>query len=223
MESDFLPATDGLFLGETTTPRRWDASKLINLVETQIPVLTDAKYPNALLLDGSRAMTGNLNLGGKLLDFGDNVVLRLGVADNSVRITDKLNTVYRPLYCAMISIEKMYSTANNFIFRTNTETGKGIVSFQSFNGTDWLEAARLGTLNQFDATFHIPRAGDITLLDDKFLKIGKDSDGTLPTPDASYRGKMIRVEGSVGVADEVYICKWNGTAYKWFKINMTEI
>jgi len=29
--ADFSPATDGLFLGETTTPRRWDGSKLINL------------------------------------------------------------------------------------------------------------------------------------------------------------------------------------------------
>jgi len=29
--SDLLPATDGLFLGETTTPRRWDGSRLINL------------------------------------------------------------------------------------------------------------------------------------------------------------------------------------------------
>ena len=29
--SDLLPAVDGLFLGETTTPRRWDGSKLINL------------------------------------------------------------------------------------------------------------------------------------------------------------------------------------------------
>jgi hypothetical protein len=29
--ADFIPATDGLFLGETTTPRRWDGSKLINL------------------------------------------------------------------------------------------------------------------------------------------------------------------------------------------------
>jgi hypothetical protein len=29
--SDLLPSVDGLFLGETITPRRWDGSKLINL------------------------------------------------------------------------------------------------------------------------------------------------------------------------------------------------
>ena len=62
----------------------------------------------------------------------------------------------------------------------------------------------------------IPRAGDITFLDDKFLKIGKDSDGTLPTPDASYRGKMIRVEDATG--DKVYICEWNGSAFAWRQI-----
>jgi len=32
MESDLLPATDGLFLGQTTTPRRWDGSKLTGIM-----------------------------------------------------------------------------------------------------------------------------------------------------------------------------------------------
>jgi len=32
-------------------------------------VIPDSAYPNALLLDGSRAMTGDLNLGGKRLSL----------------------------------------------------------------------------------------------------------------------------------------------------------
>jgi hypothetical protein len=50
--SDLLPATDGLYLGETTIPRRWDGSRLINLSGSQMP--------DVLLLNGSREMTGDL-------------------------------------------------------------------------------------------------------------------------------------------------------------------
>lgn len=65
----------------------------------------------------------------------------------------------------------------------------------------------------------IPHAGDITLLDDKFLSIGKDSDATLPTPSAGYRGKMIRVEGGEGEADHAYVCrKLADETYEWTQL-----
>ena len=57
-----VPIIDGAFLGETTTPLRWDGSKLINLAADKIASgqLADARFLNALLLGGSRAMTGHL-------------------------------------------------------------------------------------------------------------------------------------------------------------------
>lgn len=45
--SDLLPATDGLFLGESTTPRRWDASRLINLPATKNFLASDLIYLTA--------------------------------------------------------------------------------------------------------------------------------------------------------------------------------
>jgi hypothetical protein len=69
------------------------------------------------------------------------------------------------------------------------------------------------------AYLEISKAGDVTFLDDKFLKLGKDSDGSLPTPSSSYRGKMIRVEGSVGEADKLYVCmKSASDAYSWVQV-----
>jgi len=57
------------------------------------------------------------------------------------------------------------------------------------------------------------------IVDDKFLKVGKDSDGSLPTASASYRGKMIRVEGGAGVADKLYICLKSAVdTYSWVQV-----
>jgi len=60
------------------------------------------------------------------------------------------------------------------------------------------------------------QTADLEVLNDKFIRIGKDSDGSLPTPSVDYRGKMIRVENATG--DKVYICEWNGSAYVWREI-----
>jgi len=56
-------------------------------------------------------------------------------------------------------------------------------------------------------------------VDDFFLKVGKDSDAVLPTPGAGYRGKMIRVEGSEGEADALYVCrKLADESYEWTQL-----
>jgi hypothetical protein len=61
--------------------------------------------------------------------------------------------------------------------------------------------------------------GDIDIPADKFLKIGKDSDGSLPIADSSYRSKLIMVEGGVGVADKIYQCLKSATdTYSWVQI-----
>jgi len=60
---------------------------------------------------------------------------------------------------------------------------------------------------------------DLIMTDDRFLKIGLDSDGELPTPDETYRGKMIRVEGGPGEADKLYVCmKAADESYSWVQI-----
>jgi len=86
------------------------------------------------------------------------------------------------------------------------------------NGSIWLTiAAAVGGTD--NAYLRIDRAGDITFLDDKFLKVGKDSDGALPAASASYRGKMIRVEGGSGTPDRLYMCmKKADDSYEWTQV-----
>jgi len=61
--------------------------------------------------------------------------------------------------------------------------------------------------------------GNLVAADDTFIKPGKDSDGSLPTADASYRGKMIRVEGGAAVADKLFMCmKKADDTYAWVQI-----
>jgi len=55
--------------------------------------------------------------------------------------------------------------------------------------------------------------------DDCYIQVGRDSDGSLPTPSSYYRGKMIRVEGGAGVADKLYCCmKKADDTYAWVQI-----
>jgi len=76
-------------------------------------------------------------------------------------------------------------------------------SLDAFSGSGFVQVARL--LSDSGGNVEISRAGDVTLLDDKFLKVGRDSDGVLPAPGAAYRGRLIRVEGGVGVADALFV------------------
>jgi len=169
MESDFLPATDGLFLGETTTPRRWDGSKLINLKNSQITYDSDivTSYNIKLLFGGNFW---------RIMNDSDNIAFRW---INETTPYFELSRSFGAILCYRDLVPLLSCCL-------------GSEGYPFWNL--WLGS---------------------------YLRLG--SVASLPTPDVSYRGKMIRVEGSVGVADEVYICKWNGTAYKWFKINMTEV
>jgi len=91
----------------------------------------------------------------------------------------------------------------------------GLLYFSSYQGGgNYINHCTMG-----DEGFSILRAGNIDFLDDKFLKIGKDSDGALPAASSTYRGKMIRVEGGAGVADKLYVCmKSASDAYSWAQV-----
>jgi hypothetical protein len=70
-----------------------------------------------------------------------------------------------------------------------------------------------------DYRFEISRAGDITLINDCYLKPANKADSTLPTPDSTYRGKIIRIEGGTGVADKLCVClKKSDDSYGWFDL-----
>lgn len=193
-----------------------------------------------LPIDGSRAMTGDLlpsvdglflgevatpkRWDGSKLFFGQDGVLfthptytpnlRLKIVYyDTLRLCHKDYDSY--LYdfeCRAIRPTLLIPSASPFDF---SPWAGGIMRFIYEGQT---AAEYYGALHQFS----IPLAGDISLKDDKFIKIGKDSDGTLPTASADYRGKMIRTEGTGGSReDELWICMYDGAAYTWKKVTLT--
>jgi hypothetical protein len=68
------------------------------------------------------------------------------------------------------------------------------------SGKSWLNTAEGGTVY-----------GDVNF--GGYIQVGKSA---LPTASATYRGKIIRVEGATGVADVCYICMKSATdTYSW--------
>jgi len=60
----------------------------------------------------------------------------------------------------------------------------------------------------------------VTLVGDLYFGLGKVD--PLPTPSATYRGKMIRTEGTGALGeDELWHCIWDGSAYAWKKVTLT--
>jgi hypothetical protein len=204
--NQLAPGSDGQFLGETLTPRRWDGSRLINLSGSQMA--------DVLLLDGTRTMTGNLDVGTKGL-----VTTNLGIYEftsTMLMVRNRANTAWRDLGVSSLSFRTAYGgfgcNASPIYFAANAASG-GVVYFRTYYPTTY-DVAKF-----VDGYFQIMRSGDIDLIDDKFIKIGKDSDGTLPTASADYRGKMIRVEGGAGVADTLYVCmKKADDTYAWIPV-----
>jgi len=88
-----------------------------------------------------------------------------------------------------------------------------------FAGADVLieQVLIVDTINERTAGAGILSLADFSFKDDRFLKIGRDSDGILPTPSADYRGKLIRIEGGVGEADQLLSCRKKADdTYEWF-------
>jgi len=246
-----LPAFDGLFLGEDITPRRWDGSKLINISGSQIP--------DVLLLNGSRAMTGDLTLGSYGINFSNTRTreLNLGGGVYAVTFRNLADTAYAYLQCLGVKIWEFDWQGINNYFRASTgkvfytggdpplvlatqdgTNAKWILDrcgeihmlaneriyWDSYPGgyKDYIDYDYINDLFRFyiglNLIFSLDSAG-IVMPDDKFIKVGKDSDGILPTADSSYRGKMIRVEGGAGVADKLYMCmKSAADTYSWVQI-----
>jgi len=109
--------------------------------ETDIPVLTDAKYPNALLLDGSRAMTGALNLddkgiklgaGTSLWEYLDDWVV-VGYADHINEYAWRKNLALNQVNASTVAMSYMLALTDFFRIDTRANVGS-YVSLRSWDG-----------------------------------------------------------------------------------------
>lgn len=191
--------------------------------ETAVPVLKDAKYPNALLLDGSREMVS-----GKKISWavGANPHPYITNWNPFGAVYDESIYFFTWNYCTFAGTS-FYFNALEAIFNLSSikfgKDGQIILSefdlpFKVYDGVSAYQTV-MDLVRASTPYVDILLCGDISLINDKFLKIGRDSDGTLPTPDASYRGKLIRVEGGAGVADLLYCCmKSAADTYSWVQV-----
>lgn len=133
-------------------------------------------------------------------------------ATTYLEIMDYYFLFYRGLKLSELQCSSITSYVTNWSISARDTIG-GNLSFVTPYPTSKTVAQAI------DGRFDVPYAGDITINDDRFIKIGKDSDGTLPTPSEAYRGKMIRVEDEVTwLRDFLYICTKRAGVYDWREI-----
>jgi len=171
-------------------------------------VIPDSAYPNALLLDGSRAMTGDLNLGGKRLSLGPGLpfIDQWGGSAWWVRILHADGTRSGYLLVHLIRAVEWQSPGRLILDTLESRAAYAEIWFRMKN----VGAGFIPLKVNYNTVMISP---------DTFLKIGADSDGVLPTADATYRGKMIMTEGAAGVRDKLYMClKSDADTYSWVLI-----
>ena len=116
-------------------------------------------------------MTGDLDLGVNDLIFND-LILGKHATANSLVLMNKARDTYKDFLLGVLRSQHWYALGDNTVVRINPTTGKGQIAWQAKTDiATWVEVMRLGTADSFDATIHIPRAGDITLLSQKKLDI----------------------------------------------------
>ena len=118
------------------------------------------------LLNGKRAMTGNFDLATYDIKFND--VLLDNSTANTLKLMNHAKTAYKNFTLGNIRACSWYATNDSAVIRTNPSTGRGEMKWQGYDG-GWLTCLQLGTHDVYDASVHIPRAGDITMLDTKVL------------------------------------------------------
>jgi len=212
-----VPHVDGRFLGELGPPlRRWDGSRLLGVIrqDGSLP-MTGALQNTAGIINLDKQFAAYF---GKIFfraDDGTPKVLIKGYY-NGIEIRTGADTDTANLACKYFSASYWQALETTSWLAAKPSIGSIIVLY-GYDGVASQEVARVQSGNI--PTFNIPLAGNISIIDDRFIQIGKDSDGSLPTPGADYRGKVIRVEGASGVADVLYCCmKKTDNSYAWIQV-----
>lgn len=176
-----------------------NAGVTIDGVKLKDGILEDSAYPSALLLDGSRASTGDFPLGAYKLK-GSNIYLiekHFGggrYAWRSRYIDESADAWFLALgfvfpYGAQYAENTFSSAQSKFLWQIPRGTNKFFVNLKGSQ---------------------IP--------DDHFLELG-DAVSGFPAASATYRGMLSYTKGAGGARDRVYAClKSDADAYSWVEI-----
>ncbi|MNJ90416.1 hypothetical protein D3C87_80130 [compost metagenome] len=95
------------------------------------------------------------------------------------------------------------------------------------DGSDWITADYIDSLeklNNVDVQTISPVNGDSLVFKDgtwipSTPSLSLEYSNSLPVASSNYRGKILIVEGGIGVSDELYICKkLANETYNWIQI-----
>lgn len=211
----------GKILVDTIEEKTADAGVTVDGVLCKDGVIPNAAYPNALLLDGSRAVTGDLTR--RYTYLGANF-------DTIVGVLDENNGLGGGLPSPFFQMGQIDAANNLTVWRILIDSSQDRMDFQSYDyGTSSFQTRFRWYQGRFTAHGNVvPNASatydfgssllawrDLWLT--QYLRVGKVS--SLPTASSTHRGKLIRVEGGSGVADTLYICmKSAADTYSWVQV-----
>ena len=201
-------------------------------------VVPKTAYPDALLLDGSRPMTGKFQ--GKDAKFS--------LPHSTFEIREKLfsENYYPEMYpTCSLGFRYMFLTGGiiawdpdyNFPGITFYKSDEGVIqsdywgtlvyNYPTYGGLYF--ATSIGNIildpygivklqKDIEIASGKKFVSDVVVADDKFIELGNAAAG-LPAAAAAHRGKLGFVEGAAGARDRVYQCmKSDADAYNWIEI-----
>jgi hypothetical protein len=122
--SDLLPTIDGLFLGETLTPRRWDGGKLA--------------FPS-----------GNVDLDSRYIQSGlEKIVDVVTVSDVTSIVVDNLDLSAAGAYLVFFSFRNAYGNACSFALYFNDVT-TGYTTQQMYSSGSSTASGNLGATSRY--------------------------------------------------------------------------
>jgi len=159
-------------------------------------VFEDAQYPNAVLLDGSRAMTGDLVIQKNYAPYYGKIKFQDDAGVQKVVLRGAYNqlVVYRNddldlgnVLCNYINASYWQAQQTTSWLQTKNVVGGKIQFLTSYGGAQI--CARFESLGSNNGAFIIDRAGDITMLANKTFtfSVGTKHDGLIVKPAAEVQ------------------------------------
>ncbi len=149
-----------------------DAGVTVDGVLLKDGVLEDSAYPNALLLDGSRAMNEKIQLNDIWIKRASSSAFILLRSDLATRASLYVNSLSILSYLETSSLKLSDDPA----WIKGKQAVNSVVNFQGYDDgiSDYVTCASLVSSTDFesDEYFSISRAGDITVLASKVLNFG---------------------------------------------------
>jgi len=187
---------------QVTTPPITDHGALSGLGDNDHPQYELAGI--SLLLDGSRAMTGDLV-------FPHLCLVSDPTNDGTLDIMSLTKEAYRSLRCYDLTV---YAS----LIASSFEAARAVFSDDNLWGT--AESLHLGADSEVLMTLWRYAVDNqwIEIYNDVFLQLAKITN-SLPSASDIHRGKLIRVEGGTGEKDILYLCKKKADeTYAWLKL-----